>query len=162
MASKSCVVYVVAWDKNGPTKIGIATSMMHRMIGLQNGCPYRLHIYKAFVVESIGYARDVERRSLKHFGKWALIGEWIGVAPAIVINIVARKIACGGHELTVWVPTGSEAVRRAAQLSNDPAGWARKNGKLRRKRPKGLIQSAKESLAQAAAAKAEYDWWRDN
>ena len=92
MKRDAAYVYVVGWRVDGPTKIGVAQHVPHRMESLQNGCPYQLQAFAMFWCLN---AYVLEAAVLKDMSPDALVGEWVDIPAAAVarrVGEVAKRI----------------------------------------------------------------------
>jgi hypothetical protein len=69
--------YFIGW-KGGPVKIGRAYTVKRRLLELQSGCPYRLHVWAITSLET-----HSEPRLHRRFHKHRMMGEWFAWHPAI-------------------------------------------------------------------------------
>jgi len=96
----AATVYAIAWDSEGPTKIGIARSPLNRLISLQTACPFKLKIFAAYVFDYEGpfatqhNAVRVERRCHEVNSSSRLEGEWfrlsVSDAVASILGVAAE------------------------------------------------------------------------
>lgn len=101
------IVYVIGENRDGPIKIGYATSSRARLASLQCGNPRKLYLF--FEHETSEY-RSVER-SAHHFAgiKNELSGEWFNISAASAIDAIhkaadhvqAERLA-GQREAAYW------------------------------------------------------------
>ena len=119
--SESHTVYIIGWRERGPTKIGIAKDPAARLVGLQGGCPYRLRLYRAFVLPGEDEARQVEDAALEALLRYAMQGEWVRSDAKSCTSTVIRVIERANLPVTVWRPTPIQLERRQAVLARDKA-----------------------------------------
>jgi hypothetical protein len=114
--TERCHVYVIAWSPRGPSKVGIADSVVSRLPELQVACPYRLQIYSAVIVKSVHHARQIERRVLTELAPFRTIGEWLKLTPSIVGQHVWFTAHLVDKNVEKWFATSEERGKRLINL----------------------------------------------
>lgn len=69
-------VYFVQAGKRGAIKIGIARNIERRILSMQTGNAYELHLLAAIPCKSRAQAKDFEGRLHRFFGRQKIRGEW--------------------------------------------------------------------------------------
>jgi hypothetical protein len=105
----NCCVYIIGWQPEGPVKFGIANSPPHRLETLQGGCPYRLRIFKAWIIGGAGRASTIERDCLNARGSGAMVGEWASFGSEEAFGVVEKAIKTRGFVAKVWEPRRDRA-----------------------------------------------------
>lgn len=108
-------VYLLAYRDIGPTKIGIAVSVVSRLAEIQTGNPYRLRVYKAWRVPNSECAYRLEQHVLALFVAQRLVGEWLQLPPKLLVGTVTRLAAEWNIPLLPWKPTKAEEALRKTQ-----------------------------------------------
>lgn len=70
-----CIYFIQCGD-DGPIKIGIAEDVEHRMMALQTGCPYELHLLETYCPYEGFDARLFEAQLHALFAQHRIVGEW--------------------------------------------------------------------------------------
>lgn len=87
MQMESKVVVYIVGDDQGHYKIGITTDLKRRMIGLQNGNPYKLRVIDQIPPQ--GYAmRKLESLIHKNLRQHRMMGEWYKVDEAELRSVI--------------------------------------------------------------------------
>ena len=128
-------VYVVAWSKHGPVKIGLTNAPIARLSQLQTGLPYRLRIYAA---ARLNQAEKAEKICHVAYAKAALIGEWFEITPAAAKKLLTTVATSLDPAFTWWKPKNL-----AAQLNSLPPP---RPGTPDSPKPKGCRQLAVSEL----------------
>lgn len=103
-----CSIYIIAPIDGWPCKIGISTSPVKRINGLQTSVWKQLEVKWCGYLASVHEARELEKRShmaLTSLAKW-LHGEWFDLRPDKAAELVAFEAAIAGIEVTTKLPAG--------------------------------------------------------
>ena len=125
------LVYILAWDDKGPSKIGIAADPKKRLKGLQTGSPHTLSLKH---IEPVGVAASaIEREVHRALAGRRLPGgsEWFDLPPADARIAVRSAAAAAGvlfdetatfdsiHQKSVFRWLDEQARRRALRDEDD-------------------------------------------
>ena len=113
-------VYVVAWRRKGPCKIGVSLDPAARLEGLQGGNPNRLRIFHAYVLPDEAAALSVEGKILDRFAQHRQCGEWLDL-PVVMVRDAVMQVIEGitGTRPCRWKPTAEQLDNRERSLTRD-------------------------------------------
>lgn len=74
-------LYLAAYAKEGPVKIGIARNIPARLSALQTGCPYLIQYVGGWRFGTRNKAREAESLVLHEMDIYGLVGEWVRKPP---------------------------------------------------------------------------------
>jgi len=89
-------IYIISEGPRGPVKIGIAESIINRMIAIQMCNPRPLRLIAAFVPIDVP-ARQVEKKIHRSLKTYRILGEWFDLAEETAIKMTREII--GGHNI---------------------------------------------------------------
>ena len=118
--TQACSVYVVAWRRKGPCKIGVAKDPAARVAELQTASPHRLRIFAAYVLPDEAAAFSVESETLRRFDQHRLCGEWLNLPVVMARGAVVLAIEqLTDSEPRRWKPTAEQRDGRERALARD-------------------------------------------
>ena len=98
-------VYVAAWRKEGPVKIGVTHAPVARLAQLQTGLPYRLRIWGAAYVKSAGF---VEKECHAQLEAHVMMGEWFNSSVMASVRVLRSAASQMDNNWHWWVPAGKK------------------------------------------------------
>lgn len=110
-------VYIVAWHKDGPVKIGVTFSPVSRLTQLQVGLPYRLRIWAAAHVTN---ADIVEKACHFDLNANRMVGEWFDTTVLAAMRVLTSQASHVDSRWHWWKPTNHERESRDRALSGLP------------------------------------------
>mgnify|MGYP001614483235 CR=1 FL=1 len=85
MTEKIHYLYVISSIEGGvpvaPCKIGITSSLVSRLSGIQTGNAKKLEIVSAIPIPTRALVQAIEQELHEHFAEFRLIGEWFNLGP---------------------------------------------------------------------------------
>lgn len=112
-------VYLIAWSKRGPTKIGVSGKIVSRLAELQPGNPYRLRVFHAWHVGIGIRSFEIEATMKARFERYRLIGEWFCLPPKFLADAIQALAREHATALNLWRPTAYQRTVRKRQLKTE-------------------------------------------
>lgn len=85
MAEQIHYLYVISSIEDGlpvaPCKIGITSSLVSRLSGIQTGNAKKLEIISAIPIPTRQLVQAIEQELHSHFAEFRLVGEWFNLSP---------------------------------------------------------------------------------
>lgn len=86
-------LYVVCHENEKlPIKIGITYNIKHRMIGIQNGNPLKIVLFKEFICNGRCLAIEAEKEFHRQMKDKRIRGEWFDMPPNEAVKIIPNII----------------------------------------------------------------------